>query len=137
MLRELYGFAHVIFEKMGGGFVGRQRGFLCMINSDEHSAVAVCEERERAADGDRAKRRAVGVLHLNAATPGKQGRVCERSEMEESASEPKCSGDEQSRPFFMSAGPEGSCIFTIDIVNILKIESKKSCFSLKKILTSV
>jgi len=60
--------------------------------------AAVCEERARAADGDRAKRQAVGVLHLNAATPGKQGRVCERSGMEESACEPKCSGDEQSRP---------------------------------------
>ena len=49
---------------------------------------AVCEERAGAADGDRATRRAVGVLHLNGATPGKQGRVCERSGMEESASEP-------------------------------------------------
>ena len=35
---------------------------------------AVCEERARAADGDRATRRAVGVLHLNRTTPGKQGR---------------------------------------------------------------
>ena len=49
---------------------------------------AVCEERARAADGDRATRQAVGVLHLNRTTPGKQGRVCERSGMEESASEP-------------------------------------------------
>ena len=44
------------------------------IISNEHSAEAVCEERARAADGDRAKRRAVGVLHLNRATLGKQGR---------------------------------------------------------------
>ena len=65
--------------------------------------IAVCEERVRAADGDRAKRRAVGVLHLDRTTPGKQGRVCERSGMEESASEPKCSGDEQSRPIWVSA----------------------------------
>ena len=50
--------------------------------------AAVCEERAGAADGDRATRRAVGVLHLNRTTPGKQGRVCERSGMEESASEP-------------------------------------------------
>ena len=35
------------------------------INSDEHAAEAVCEERAGAADGDRATRRAVGVLHLN------------------------------------------------------------------------
>ena len=27
MLRELYGFAHGIFEKMDGGVVGRQGGF--------------------------------------------------------------------------------------------------------------
>ena len=45
---------------------------------------AWCEERERAADGDRAKRQAVGVLYLNRTTPGKQGRVCERSGMQES-----------------------------------------------------
>ena len=36
--------------------------------------VAVCEERADAADGDRATRRAVGVLHLNRTTPGKRGR---------------------------------------------------------------
>ncbi len=74
MLRELYGFAHGISEKMGEGVVGRQVGFLCTINSDEHSADAVCEERAGAADGDRAKRRAVGVLYLNRTTPRKQGR---------------------------------------------------------------
>ena len=38
MLRELHGVAHGISEKMGGGVVGRQVGFLCTINSDEHSA---------------------------------------------------------------------------------------------------
>ena len=52
MLRELYGFAHGISEIMGEGVVGRQAGFLCTINSDEHSAVAVCEEWAGAADGD-------------------------------------------------------------------------------------
>ncbi len=36
--------------------------------------AAVCEERARAADGNRAERCAVGVLHFNQVTPGKQGR---------------------------------------------------------------
>ena len=36
--------------------------------------AAVCEERAGAADGDRAKRQAVGVLHFNRTTPEKQGR---------------------------------------------------------------
>ena len=59
---------------------------------------AVCEERAGAAAGAGASRRARGVLRLNRTTPGKQGRVCERSGMEASASEPECSGDELSRP---------------------------------------
>jgi len=51
-----------------------------------------------------AGRQARGVIISTEPTGEKQGRVCERSEMEESASEPECSGDEQSRPIFMKAG---------------------------------
>jgi len=66
---------------------------------------AWCEERARAAAGAGAVRQVRGVLYLNKITPEKQGRVCERSGMEASASEPECSGDEQSRPIYMSAKP--------------------------------
>ena len=47
----------------------------------------------------------MGVLYLNKITPEKQGRVCERSGMEASASEPECSGDEQSRLIYGQPDP--------------------------------
>ena len=68
--------------------------------------VAVCEERVRTAAGAGAARQARGVILPNGQLREKQGRVCERSGMEESASEPECSGDEQSRPIFMQAKTE-------------------------------
>ena len=66
---------------------------------------AWCEERAEAAAGAGASRQAWGVI-VSTGQPGeKQGRVCEQSGTEESASEPEKSGDEQSRPIFMSVKP--------------------------------
>ena len=42
--------------------------------------------------------RAKGCVFVSPINQEKQGRVCERSGMEASASEPECSGDELSRP---------------------------------------
>jgi hypothetical protein len=56
-----------------------------------------------AAAGAGVSRQARGVTSSTIHSEKKQGRVCERSGMEASASEPEYSGDEQSRPIFRSA----------------------------------
>ena len=55
MLRGLYGFAHGISEKMGGGVVGRQ--WVLVYDQQRRTfREAVCEERAEAADGDGVER---------------------------------------------------------------------------------
>jgi hypothetical protein len=73
------------------------------INSDEHDAkhgVRSGEEQPLALEH---RDKPGGVILLTIHREKKQGRVCERSGMEASASEPECSGDEQSRPIFVDS----------------------------------
>ena len=76
--------------------------FVSTINSDEHSAKRYVrsEPEQPLAPEYHDKPGAYFIPTGN--REKKQGRVCERSGMEVSASEPECSGDEQSRPIFMS-----------------------------------
>ena len=102
----------------------RAFGLIVRVEYDQQRRTfraAVCEERAEAADGDRAKRRAVGVLHLNRATPGKQGRVCERSE-------PEFSGDEQSRPISLRQNKGLIGIMPADSKINKNGETTKNCF---------
>jgi len=73
---------------------------MCPINSDEHDAKhGVRSELEQPLAQEH--RDKPGASSSQQGNYGKQGRVCERNGMEESASEPECSGDEQSRPIFI------------------------------------
>jgi hypothetical protein len=55
-------------------------------------------ERTGAAAGPRIVNTNQWCQHLNGAAPENQGRICERCGTEANVREPKCSGDEQSRP---------------------------------------
>ena len=78
------------------------------INSDEHSEKRYVRSGREQPLAPEHRDKPGASSSLNRATPEKLGRVCKRSGTEGSASEPECSGDEQSQPIFMSAGDDSS-----------------------------
>jgi len=78
---------------------------MCPINSDEHDAEHGVRSGPEKPLATEHSDEPGASSYQQANSPEKQGRVCERSGMEASASEPECSGDEQSRPIFMSTKP--------------------------------
>jgi hypothetical protein len=70
---------------------------MCPINSDEHDAEhGVRSGPEQPLATEQSDEPGASSYQQDN-SPEKQGRVCERSAMKVSASEPECSGDEQSR----------------------------------------